>query len=265
MSQLGKRLLSSAFLVSISIGTIFYAPMWFYLIIVEVIVLVSLNEFFMLAEKKNIQVNRMIGLFFGACLPLAFLFHSDSMILVLACLAVFMFNFPRHLMHQAIVSTSVTMFGLIYIAWFFSHLIYLRQLDLGAQWVFFTVLVVKGGDAGAYFTGKAIGKTKLIEHVSPKKTVEGAVGGWLTSIVLAIVSGFYLPGVSFWSLLILGASVSIISQLGDLSESLIKRDAGVKDSGVIPGLGGALDVMDSLLLTIPFVFYYVTSLRVFTG
>lgn len=260
MGQLGKRLIFSAFMVPLAVAAIFAAPMWLYVVVVEILVLLSMNEFFSLVEKKEIRVNRVAGLFFGLCIPISFLYHSDAMFLVLACLTFFIYNFKREHIHQALVSTSVTMFSVVYIAWFFSHLIYLRQLPNGAEWVFFVVLIVKGGDAGAYFVGKTFGRTKLIQSVSPNKSVEGAVGGLLTSVVLAMISRVYIHDVGILNLMLLGALASVISQLGDLSESLIKRDAGIKDSGVIPGIGGILDMIDSLVVTIPFVYYYVTGL-----
>ncbi|MDD5671236.1 MAG: phosphatidate cytidylyltransferase, partial [Candidatus Omnitrophica bacterium] len=112
--------------------------------------------------------------------------------------------------------------------------------------------------AGAYFVGKNYGKIKLIEHISPNKSVEGAVGGFLTTVALSLLSFIYLPHVPFVHLLVLGILTGLLAQLGDLAESVMKRDAGVKDSGAVPGLGGILDILDSLILTIPFIYYYIT-------
>ena len=257
MTQLGKRLCVSAVLVSIAVSTIFWAPLGLFVAVVEVLVLAALNEFYSLAEKKGLAVNRVPGLIFGALMPLAFLFHADLFALFAACLGLFLFNFKKERLHQALVGTAITFFGVIYVAWFFSQLIYLRQVPYGAEWVFYVALIVKGGDAGAYFTGRKLGKTKLLEHVSPNKSVEGAVGGFLTSVVLSLLSKAYIPDPALHPFLFLGILAGVISQLGDLSESLIKRDAGIKDSGVVPGLGGILDVLDSLVLTIPFVYFYV--------
>jgi phosphatidate cytidylyltransferase len=152
---------------------------------------------------------------------------------------------------------SVSVFGIIYVAWFFSYLIKIKLLPDGAAWVAYTILIVKGGDMAAYFVGKKFGKTKLLEHVSPKKSIEGAIGQMVATIGLSVGSALYLH-VSPVHLLILGTAVGLLALLGDLAESLIKRDAGVKDSGNIPGLGGVLDVIDSLLFTIPVVYFYLT-------
>ena len=259
ITPLIKRLVISAILVSLTIFTIFCAPNWFFFLIVELFGLLALNEFLTLAEKKGIVINRLSCLFFGMLLPFSFYFPSDSIILTMACLSFFIFNFHRRLREQALISTAVTFFGLIYVAWFFSHLVKIKELPGGSSWVFFVILLVKGGDAGAYFVGRKIGRNKLIEHVSPNKSVEGAVAGFATTVILSLISKIYLPHVEWTHLLVLGTALGLLSQFGDLAESLIKRDAGVKDSGSIPGLGGILDVLDSLLLSVPFAYYYITA------
>lgn len=253
--------MSSAFLITICVYTMFYAPMWLFILVVEALVLTALFEFYALAEKKKMVAHRWLGLFFGAIIPLAVYAKAGPPALVISCLAIFVYNFRKDLLHEALASCAVTFFGLVYVAFFFSELINLRGLYYGSQWVFYVALIVKGGDAGAYFTGRKYGKVKLLEHVSPNKSVEGAVGGFITTLVLSLLSKLYMPDVALVHFLVLGVLVGIISQLGDLAESLLKRDAGIKDSGALPGLGGLLDVMDSLLLTVPFVYYYVILFR----
>lgn len=258
-NQFIKRLFSSAILISISLYTIFLSSAWFFFLIVEGFVLLGLNEFLTLAEKKGIVINRALGLFFGALFPLSYYFPSESIIFVIGCLTIFIFNFHRRLREQALVSTAVTTFGLVYVAWFFSFLMKLRYLTNGSKWVFYTILIVKAGDAAAYLFGKAFGRTKLIEHISPQKSIEGTAAGYLTTVILSVLSKSYLSHVDPIHLLVMGLAVGVLAGFGDLAESLIKRDVGVKDSGTLPGLGGILDVLDSLLLTIPFVYYYVTT------
>lgn len=257
--QLAKRLFISVILVSISWYTIFLAPPWVFFLVIEAFVIAGLNEFLTLAEKKGIVINRVLGLFFGALLPLTYYFPAESLIFATACLTLFIFNFHRKLREQALVSTSVTIFGMVYVAWFFSFLIKIRYLPYGAKWVFYTVSIAKMGDAAAYFLGKMFGKAKLAEHISPSKSVEGAVAGFLTTVLISLASKIYLPHVGIVHLLVMGIAVGLLSGLGDLAESLIKRDVGVKDSGHLPGLGGVLDILDSLLLAIPFVYYYITA------
>ncbi len=255
-STLTKRLSVSAVLISITAGTIFFTPSWFFFIVVEAFSLLGLNEFLELARKKGVPVNRVMGLLFAAILPFFMVWQAEAALLAAATLCLFIYNFYRPLKEQALLNTAVTIFGIVYVSWFFCHFIKIRELAAGPQWVFFTILIVKGGDAGAYFVGKAIGRVKLLEHISPNKSVEGAVACLITTLLLALLSKAYLGDVPFRDLAILGFLAGIISQLGDLAESLIKRDAGVKDSGHIPGLGGILDVLDSLIFTAPVIYYY---------
>ena len=261
VTQLFKRLSWSAVLIGVAIYTIFLAPSWFFLIVVEAFVILGLLEYFSLAERKGFFINRYIGLTFGALLPFPHYFSGESIILMVAILCLFVFNFHRRLKEHAMVSTALTLFGLVYVGWFFSFLTKIHALTHGAFWIFYLILIIKAGDAAAYFVGKKFGAHKYIVHVSPNKSVEGAVSGFLVTFLLSLLSKLYLGQVSISHLAVLGALFGILGQLGDLAESLLKRDAGVKDSGAIPGLGGILDVIDSLLLTIPVLYYYLLAFQ----
>ena len=247
----------SAVFISVSLLAIFYAPHWLFFLVVEAFILTALNEFFSLAEGKGLIVHRGFGLFFGALLPLTAYGSFQLPLILMTCIAFFIFLFNRRSPDRTITSVSVSVFGIVYIAWFFSYLLKLHFLPDGAKWVFYTVLIVKAGDAGAYFVGKKFGKHKLLRHVSPNKSIEGAIGQIVTTVVLSLASCVYLD-ISILHLLVLGITVGLLALLGDLAESLIKRDAGVKDSGVVPGLGGVLDMLDSLLFAVPFVYFYLT-------
>ena len=259
MASLQKRLIYSSVLIPICLIAIFSGSDLLFFLVVEAFSLLGLNEFLILAEKKNLPINRFLGLFWGALLPVSVYFSYEAVVLVMACLCLFIYNFNRKVEDNPLISTSVTIFGLIYVTWFFAHLLKVRHLDFGSWWIFYSILIVKGGDAGAYFVGKKFGKMKLIAHVSPNKSVEGAIGNLITCVVLSLISKIYLTEIPFVHLFFLGLILGVVSQLGDLAESLIKRDVGVKDSGNIPGLGGILDVLDSLLLSIPIVYYYIVG------
>ena len=259
--QLGKRLSWSAVLVSVASYTIFFSPSWFFLLVVELFVVLGLIEYFNLAEKKGFFVNRYLGIAFGILLPLPFYFQGEAAIFTIAILCIFVFNFHRAFKNQAIVSTALTLFGLIYVAWFFSFLTKIRALEYGARWIFYVIFIIKLGDAAAYFVGKRFGAHKYIVHISPNKSVEGAIAGFATTFLASLGSKIYLPHIPIFHLAVLGTVIGVLGQLGDLAESLLKRDAGVKDSGNIPGLGGVLDVIDSLLFTIPVTYYYLTTLQ----
>lgn len=259
MNQLVKRILTSAIFILAALAVIFVLPHWCFFLMVEAFILVGLWEFFSLAEQKGLLVHRGFGLVFGALLPFSAYFSLQPTNLLMVIVALFIFLFNRKSPDKTITSVSVSVFGIIYVAWFFSYLIKIKLLPDGAAWVAYTILTVKGGDMAAYFVGKKFGKTKLLEHVSPKKSIEGAIAQMFATIGLSVASIFYLH-VSPIHLMILGAAIGALALLGDLAESLIKRDAGVKDSGNIPGLGGMLDVMDSLLFTVPVVYFYLTMI-----
>ena len=212
-----------------------------------------------MAEKKGIFINKVLGLIFAAIFPLSIYFQSESLIILATILCLFIYNFRRSLKTNSLISTAVTVFGIFYIAWLFSFIIKVKDLSDGALWVFYILAVTKLGDTAAYFVGKWHGKRPLLPHISPNKTVEGAVANLIACILVSVGSTFYLPDVNLIHLFILGTILGVLAQLGDLAESLIKRDVEVKDSGSIPGLGGILDVMDSLLFTVPFAYYYFTT------
>jgi phosphatidate cytidylyltransferase len=170
-------------------------------------------------------------------------------------------QFTRRDSSQALSSIAVTLFGLLYIAWFFSFFIKLKFMPDGALLVAFVVLVTKIGDVGAYLVGSSIGRRSLIPRISPNKTVEGTIGGLVFSIVAAVASKAYLPSFPYGHLLVLGILLGILAQVGDLAESLLKRDCAVKDSGkALSGFGGMLDLIDSLLFTAPIFYFYVEIL-----
>ncbi|MCM8782799.1 MAG: phosphatidate cytidylyltransferase, partial [Candidatus Omnitrophica bacterium] len=121
----------------------------------------------------------------------------------------------------------------------------------------FLILVTKAADIGAYFIGSRFGKTPLIPKISPQKSTEGMYAGLLFSMIAAILGKAFLD-YSYLHLALLGMSLGILAQLGDLSESLMKRDSNVKDSGnILPGMGGVLDLMDSFLFTAPVFYFYI--------
>lgn len=157
-----------------------------------------------------------------------------------------------------------TIAGILYIGWLLGYLVALRDLDgnrTWQSWVFLALLTTFVSDTAAFFTGRALGKHKLAPHISPGKTWEGAIAGVLGAIIVSLF--FILPTplllpISWWQAVLLGLLVSIFGQLGDLVESLFKRNMGAKDSGrLLPGHGGLLDRMDSVIFAGIVVYYYV--------
>jgi phosphatidate cytidylyltransferase len=248
---------------------VFFFPNWALALLVSAFIGLGLYEFFSLAEKKNIFVYNYFGIIIGMLVPIIVYlqkgnegyFTLEPFFIVIACLFIFVLQFARRDSSQALASIAVTMFGLLYIAWFFSFFIKLKFLPHGTLLVSFLILVTKMGDVGAYIIGRSIGRHSLIPRISPHKTVEGTIGGLAFSVATALASKSYLPEFSYAHLVILGILLGILAQVGDLAESLLKRDCGVKDSGTnLPGFGGVLDIMDSLLFTVPIFYFYVQVL-----
>jgi phosphatidate cytidylyltransferase len=148
---------------------------------------------------------------------------------------------------------------MLYVSWLFSYVVLLRQLSDGPDYVFYLFGVVWLGDAAALIVGRLLGRHRLAPRLSPGKTIEGAVGGFLGSLCGAILGGRWLLGhLTLSQCIALGCLLAVLGQLGDLSESLLKRSSGVKDSAVlIPGHGGILDKVDGILFGAPALYYYV--------
>ncbi len=165
----------------------------------------------------------------------------------------------------AFKTLAISLAGFIYVPWclgFTMKILYFFENGRGLQFLIFLLLVSKSTDIFAYLAGKALGTHKLADKISPKKTVEGSLGGLVGATALALVSQkTFLPDLSVPQALLFGFTVSAVSQLGDLAESLLKRDAGCKDSGsLICGMGGVLDLLDSILFTAPFLYFLMCAL-----
>ncbi|PID81689.1 phosphatidate cytidylyltransferase [bacterium DOLJORAL78_65_58] len=240
----------------------------FFLLLVNLVIFLGLREFYVLMRHKGYRPYGLLGHFCALSIGV-YAWHQGvvvPLIMTGSLLAIMIREVFRSDMDQSLNHMAVTVFGIMYVGWLGSHLMLLRQLpvslgverEVGARLVFLVALLTWSTDTAAYLFGVAFGRHKLIPRVSPKKSVEGAVGG----LVGAGVMGWYLTGnlTPFMTPVagaVLGLVVGIMAQLGDLAESLIKRDAGIKDSAeLIPGHGGVLDRFDSLLFTAPVVYYY---------
>ena len=164
----------------------------------------------------------------------------------------------------AVASWVWTLAGILYIGWMLGNLVALRSLDDGRNWVYLTLFATFASDTAAFFYGRAVGKHKLAPDISPGKTREGAVAGGVGAVVASLFftlqTPFILP-INWWQAIVLGLLVSLFGQLGDLAESLFKRNMGVKDSGTtLPGHGGFLDRVDSIVFASVVVYYFATLL-----
>ena len=154
-------------------------------------------------------------------------------------------------------------FGALYIGLCLAHMVLIRYLPEGAAWLLVLTAVTAGGDTGAYYIGSNFGRKKLCPEISPGKTIEGAIGGILTGSVAAVIMGMLLlPEYNSFVIFIAAVILSFVSIIGDIAESVIKRSAGVKDSGTLLfGHGGILDRVDGMLITAP-VLYYLLALGI---
>ena len=155
-------------------------------------------------------------------------------------------------------NVSLAVLGYLFFGWMMGHLGFLANAQYAVGYVLYLMLAVGVADISAFVSGKTLGRRKLCSTVSPNKTIGGSVGSLVVSMLLPWIFAFALPGLSGWQLLLVGLVIGLGAQLGDLTISYIKRDIGVKDMGhLIPGHGGLLDRVDSLIFTAPLFFHFI--------
>lgn len=270
------RLVSSIVLWGIMLAVVFWLPPLGLYIFMNVVIARAVWEFYRICEAKDFRAFKVWGVvgtvalisgswFFYRrhdVLPLSYDF--DILILLLFTIGVFLRQFPEKFNPEGIVTMAITLFGLLYVAWLANFITRINfATDHGRFWVMFLVVATKFTDIGAYLTGSTLGRHKMIPRLSPKKTWEGTAGGLLFAVGGAWLCHHFIPelrwdGLTLTHALVLGALLGAAAVLGDLAESLIKREAGVKDSSsILPGHGGCLDMIDSLLFTAPLLFVYM--------
>jgi phosphatidate cytidylyltransferase len=265
------RFLSSTIMILITIFAIRFDIV--FITVLTALIIGGLYEFFYLINKKGIPIYSYTGIFIGMLIPISTFVRFEPtkgwelLFIVIALVAIFVMQLARKDNNNAIVGISTTLFGVLYVSWFFSFLIKTRNLLPGIdgiKLVGFILLVTKSGDIGALLIGSRFGRHPLLPRVSPNKTVEGSVGSFLFSALAAVLGHSLLPATlsfSFWQLVGIGSFFGGMGQLGDISESLIKRDCQVKDSGkFLPAMGGVLDTIDSLLFSAPTFYFFISTL-----
>ncbi len=264
------RFISSAVMIIMITCAMFNK--WAFILVHLFLTAGGLYEFFYLIKKKGIPIYSYTGIFIGCLIPLSTFFQFEPtkgwelLFIVLAVLSVFLMQLIRKDNNNAIVGIATTLFGVLYVSWLFSFLIKIRYLIPnfdGIKLLGFILVVVKCGDIGALLVGSRFGRHPLLPRVSPSKTVEGSMGSFLFSMTAALLFQSWLPesaGFSNMHIALMGLFFGGLGQLGDISESLIKRDCQVKDSGkLLPGLGGILDAIDSVLFSAPAFYFYMNS------
>jgi phosphatidate cytidylyltransferase len=245
-----------------------YAPPIAFFALVVIVALLALHEFYRLHFRdRRATMSVAAGLGFTAVLLVGLQWPgvvSERMVLLLAISAILVSRLfsTRHL-RQSLTDSAVLAFGILYVGLTLGHLLMTRALPEGGFLIFYLVLVTWAGDTGAYYAGITLGRTKLAPVVSPNKTVEGLLGGLLFALVAAIAArAWFLPSLTVMDCVATAFLLNAAGVLGDLSESMLKRSVGVKDSGtLLPAHGGMLDRLDSLLFTAPAFYYYVTLVK----
>lgn len=212
--------------------------------------------------------DRMIFLLFEIILSifLLIIMYRFEFFIVPYIVFLFIFNMALQIFtpNHSFIDGMLGFFRLIYVSLLLGHLLLFDNIENGSQLIWLVFITAWATDTFAYFAGVSMGKNKLCPKISPKKTIEGAIGGIIGSIIISSIYGLYLNNygnisINLIHFVFLGIITSFISQLGDLTASMIKRNYNVKDFGnVFPGHGGVLDRFDSILFTVPIVYYYVS-------
>jgi phosphatidate cytidylyltransferase len=255
--MLKERVISALIGVPILVGFLFLGKIPFFVLVV-ILVIAGLDEFYSIARELGKHPVVLLGMIGGSSFCLAALLAGErSFPIVLATFLILLLTSQFLDVGTSTLSdTATTLFGSLYVGFLFSYLILIRGISShGPVLVLLLFITTWVYDIVAYAAGRAIGRRKLAPRISPGKTWEGAIVGALASILL-LSSIFFIPWFSLGHRILLGIVIGLVSPFGDLAESKLKREAGIKDtSSRIPGHGGILDRFDSLLFTTPIAYY----------
>ena len=260
-----KRWITAIIAIPALIFIIGPGPLWLFQLMILITSIVGLFEFFSIATshlpvliRVFCVVINMIILYLISFGPF-FLLPAILSISLIIFFGLFLFV-HRDRIPVALDEVGKMVTGFLYITIPLSFFLFIRMHPKGEFWIFYLLIVIFFSDTGAFYCGRSFGKHKLYPSVSPGKTWEGAIGGLLSSILVAYLFTHFFPFTRFGiELLALTLCLSILGQIGDLAESMIKRNRGVKDSGkILPGHGGVLDRIDGLLFSIPALYVFLS-------
>ena len=266
MNNRTTRILVAVITIPILLGLSYLGGILF-LLFVLLIGIGSFYEFAELVKNKGDNVNQTIGVLSVAFLIVNVFYHFIGLQLIIfsSILLLLIFELFRN-KGSAIHNIGSTLLGIFYIGLFSSSILGIREFysnslhyNNGGLIIISIFITLWATDSAAYFLGSAFGKHKLFPRVSPNKSWEGAIAGFIFAIVtMVVLNTILLSFISFTDALVIGIIIGLFGQIGDLIESLLKRDAGVKDSSnLIPGHGGVLDRFDSLFFSAPIIFLYI--------
>jgi phosphatidate cytidylyltransferase len=274
VKDLLKRVVVSSIFIPILVGLLLFAldPYFQYVVVAIIALLASVAvwEYEQLAKAKGARTHSNVLIFFTIALVLSFFLSVKDPLFIFFPLIVFfvafLLLFTLHFKEKegAVMDLASSSFALLYVAvpmGMILGILYLPKVD-GRFWLAYLLTVTKITDIGGYFAGSLYGRHKLAPLISPKKTIEGAVFGLVCAVGSSLLFHFISPmQLGMLECVVLGLLLSIMGQFGDLAESLLKRDANKKDSNQLPGLGGILDALDSLLLNAALLYIYLTYLK----
>jgi phosphatidate cytidylyltransferase len=262
MSNHAKRILTGVIGIPLLGAVICFAPAWVFTLVTLFIALVGLNEFYSLtspgASRPVLFVNYISTALLFCALLLKGSYHIAIIpLFIILPLALLMVGYRTK--PPTMGEIGGILMGPFYICLPLMLLVLLFELPRGQWWALFILAVIFAGDTGSFYAGKLLGKHKM-SRISPGKTWEGAIGGLLSNIATsAIFVHLFFPSLSVISGMVLATALGISGQIGDLAESMIKRISKAKDSGtILPGHGGLLDRIDSLLFSMPILYLYLS-------
>ncbi|NLV75016.1 MAG: CDP-archaeol synthase [Chloroflexi bacterium] len=260
--MLGKRILSAVILIPIVVAAVWLGGYWLW-VLATLAALLAGYELYRLATSQELHPNW----FWGLVIVVSFLLHSPPinlraawLVVPIATLTTLALEVRHHNRPGSLLSWALTIAGSLFIGFPFYAILNLRVLPQGAYWIVVTMAATWLGDTTAYFIGSRYGKTPFFKDISPHKTLEGAIAGGLTSLLVVVIPLVVFMQIPWYWALAAGVGIAIGAIFGDLAESVIKRQLHRKDSGnLIPGHGGMLDRIDSLMYTVT-VAYLVAHL-----
>jgi phosphatidate cytidylyltransferase len=262
--MLYKRVISGLLFLPVFYVVTWQLPPVYFMVLVLAAVAVGQYEFYRMAQARGFHPQKALGTALGVLAVVWFyspLFPDENFLVLTVALLLIIAGrlFSSRPVDGALEDIATTFFGVCYVAMLFAFQVLIRTSVNGKQWIVFLYFIIWASDIGAYSIGIPFGRHRLYEKVSPKKSIEGLVGALLASTGMALLCRlWFMPVMGTWEAIVIALVLSAVGTVGDLAESLFKRAAGVKDSGgIIPGHGGILDRMDSMLVAAPVLYYYL--------
>jgi len=258
-----KRWLTAIVLLSLIIWIIGWADMVFLTVLLSLFSAIGMYEIYKIFGLDPSDIRCVASICLGSIMLIASSFYSipPGGLAVIFLFGVFLLLlFTDRSSPMVNKKAPLLIMGLIYIPFMLSHALRIMELEHGRMWLFYVLILTFATDVGAFYTGRTLGGPKFFPQVSPAKTWSGAIGGLLVSCLASVfIGGMLLEDISTQRLIIFGTVIPIIAMLGDLFESMFKRSGNVKDaSNILPGHGGIMDRFDSILFTIPVMYYLIT-------